>query len=542
MSNDTFNKKNSTINNSNNFPNNNSQSPKAHDAQDKSGHPLSDKLHELKDEFGNAIEDGKFEAWLKDIKQQVGENIETLACKARGVFNPNLVTMQLGDIQSIVLHERPVPYFGTLVALKINNPQIGRQMLAKVLPSVTDSEDWHKDMQATLSIVMTYEGLQALGVPQASLDSFPASFKAGMANRADKLQDIDVNAPKHWVAPFGDKGDIHVCAAIIADTQEKWQTKLAELKDDIDSHINENDPTQGDVEILMEHDFGATEDVKNVFGYRDGISNPEIKGSGIQTPPSYTDSIAAGEFVLGYESEAGTIAPMPQPEVLGKNGSFMVLRAYDSHVAKFNKYLKDNSDSTEEAELLGAKMWGRWRSGAPLVLSPEQDDEALGADPSRNNDFGYREDPHGKRCPFGAHARRMNPRDSKDFILSDVRVHRIVRRVVGFGEVLPPEVTEDDGKERGLFFIGINAHAMETVEFLQSQWINDGNFMNLGEEKDPMLGVHHGDEDAAADTFTVPADPIRQRYHSIETFNTLYGGEYLFIPSLSALKWISELS
>ena len=66
--------------------------------------------------------------------------------------------------------------------------------------------------------------------------------------------------------------------------------------------------------------------------------------------------------------------------------------------------------------------------------------------------------------------------------------------------------------------------------------------MSLGEEKDPMLGVHHGDKDAAADTFTVPADPIRQRYHGIETFNTLYGGEYLFIPSLSALKWISELS
>ncbi|WP_265090227.1 Dyp-type peroxidase [Psychrobacter frigidicola] len=516
------------------------------DAQDTDEHPLTDKLHdlkdELKDEFGNAIEDGKFETWFKDIKQQVGDDIETFARKARGVFNPNLVTMQLEDIQSIILHERPVPYFGTLVALRINNPQIGRQMIAKVLPDVTGSKDWHKDMQATLSIVITYEGLEALGVPQSSLDSFPESFKVGMAGRADKLRDIDINAPETWTAPFGNKGDVHIFAAIIADTEEKWQTKLAELKDDISVHINPENPAQGHIEILMEHDFGATEDVKNVFGYQDGISNPEIEGSGIQTPPSYTDPIAAGEFVLGYESESGSIPPMPQPEVLGKNGSFMVLRAYDSHVAKFNKYLQDNSDSVEEAELLGAKMWGRWRSGAPLVLSPDYDDEELGADPSRNNDFGYKEDPYGKRCPFGAHARRMNPRDSKDFILSDVRVHRIVRRVVGFGEVLPPDVTDDDGKERGLFFIGINAHAMETIEFLQSQWINDGNFMNLGEERDPMLGIHHGDKDTAADTFTVPADPIRKRYHSIETFNTLYGGEYLFIPSLSALKWISELS
>lgn len=233
---------------------------------------------------------------------------------------------------------------------------------------------------------------------------------------------------------------------------------------------------------------------------------------------------------------------MPQPEVLGKNGSFMVLRAYNSHVAAFNKFRKDNTNSEEAAELLGAKMWGRWRSGTPLALSPDYDDEALGDDASRNNDFGYKHDPHGKKCPLGAHERRMNPHDSKDFILSDVRIHRIVRRSVGFGEVLPPDVTEDDGKERSLFFIGTNAHAMETVEFLQSQWINDGNFMSLGEEKDPMIGLHHSDKDSDADTFTVPADPIRKRYHGIETFNTLYGGEYLFIPSLSALKWISELS
>ena len=509
---------------------------------------LTDKLQDLKDEFGNRIENSDFETWLKGVKEEVGDGIEMMARRARGVFNPNLVTMQLKDIQSIVLRERPTPYFGTVVALKINNADVGKQMLAQVLPDVTGSEDWHKDMQATLSIVMTYEGLQALGVPQSSLDSFPESFKAGMAARAEQLRDFDVNAPENWMAPFGDKGDIHVGAAIIADTKDKWQAKLDELRDNLTDHIDVDNPANGDVEILIEQDFGSNDNVKNVFGYRDGISNPEIQGSGIQTPSNHDgDPIAAGEFVLGYEGEAGLVAPMPQPEVLGKNGSFMVLRAYHSHVATFNKYRKDNTDSEEEAELLGAKMWGRWRSGAPLVLSPDHDDKALGDDPSRNNDFGYKDDPYGKKCPFGAHIRRMNPRDSEDFILSDVRIHRIVRRSVGFGEVVPPDVIEDDGKDRGLFFIGINAHAMETVEFLQSQWINDGNFMSLGEEKDPMVGLHSGDKggsdkDSDADTFTVPADPIRKRYHGIETFNTLHGGEYFFIPSLSALKWISELS
>ena len=49
---------------------------------------------------------------------------------------------------------------------------------------------------------------------------------------------------------------------------------------------------------------------------------------------------------------------------------------------------------------------GRWRSGAPLVLAPEQDDPELGADMQRNNNFTYKEsDPHGDAVPLGSHIR-----------------------------------------------------------------------------------------------------------------------------------------
>ena len=50
--------------------------------------------------------------------------------------------------------------------------------------------------------------------------------------------------------------------------------------------------------------------------------------------------------------------------------------------------------------------------------------------------------------------------------------------------------------------------------------------MNLGEERDPMLGVHAG-SDADSDVFTVPDEPIRKRHTNILQFNTLQGGEYL---------------
>ena len=88
---------------------------------------LTDKLQDLKDEFGNRIENSDFETWLKGVKEEVGDGIEMMARRARGVFNPNLVTMQLKDIQSIVLRERPTPYFGTVVALKINNADVGNK-------------------------------------------------------------------------------------------------------------------------------------------------------------------------------------------------------------------------------------------------------------------------------------------------------------------------------------------------------------------------------------------------------------------------------
>lgn len=498
---------------------------------------IEDKIKNSINNLSNELDNHKV-SYKKDA---LSNQLSHLQRKVDSIFHPNLVTMELEEIQSIILRRRPAPYYGTLVALKVNNANTGRQLLRSVLGGVSHSLTWHNDMDASLNIVMTFEGLKALGVPQDSLDSFPDNFKAGMESAAKKLGDVGINDPKNWHAPFGKKGEIHICAAIIADNEDKWQTKIQQLRQDISPYVNEIHPEEGDIEILIDHQFGSDDSAKNVFGFRDGISNPEVAGSGISNNPEDEKPIASGEFVMGYKSEDGTVRPMPQPEVLGKNGSFMVLRKYQCNVADFNRYCIDHTENQQEADKLAAKMFGRWRSGAPVTLSPDYDDETLGADDSRNNKFDYTGDVTGKGCPFGAHARRMNPRNSKDFVLSDIRLHRIIRRSVSFGDIVAPDITVDDGKERGLYFIGINAQAMNTLEFLQSQWINDGNFMNLGEERDPLLGVHNGDNEAESDTFTEPSDPIRKRHKGILQFNTLQGGEYLFIPSISALKWISEL-
>jgi deferrochelatase/peroxidase EfeB len=134
--------------------------------------------------------------------------------------------------------------------------------------------------------------------------------------------------------------------------------------------------------------------------------------------------------------------------------------------------------------------------------------------------------------------RRMNPRDTKMSVLADVNVHRIIRRSTTYGAPYNPNATSkhDDEVAHGIYFIFVSTKAMETMEFLQREWINDGNFMNLGGERDPNVGLQ---EEGA--TFTIPQEPVRRRIHDIETFNVLRGGEYFFMPSLSALKWLGNV-
>jgi deferrochelatase/peroxidase EfeB len=192
----------------------------------------------------------------------------------------------------------------------------------------------------------------------------------------------------------------------------------------------------------------------------------------------------------------------------------------------------------QQRELLAAKLVGRWRSGAPLTLAPAHDDPALGEDPRRNNDFTYAHDPRGLQVPLGSHMRRMNPRDTNMMQLTDVNIHRIIRRSTAYGAPYDPNATSegDDELARGIYFIFLSAKAMATIEFLQQEWINNGNFMGLGNERDPNVGLQ---EEQA--TFTIPKEPVRRRIHDIQTFNVVRGGEHLFLPSLSAPKWLAAL-
>jgi Dyp-type peroxidase family len=448
--------------------------------------------------------------------------------EAGDALSTHAPVLETSDIQAAVLRPRPTPYCGEYVILRIGNAEQGREMLRRILPHVAPADEWWvPSLPGWLGIAFTFEGLKALGVPQASLDSFPIEFRQGMAARAETLNDFGVNAPANWEYPFG-KADAHVALAIYAKSEQDLQ-KVLDL-----ARRSHHDLQQ--ISVVYRMQFGELPEGRNPFGFKDGLHNPHVEGSG-PAGAGTEASIKAGEFVMGYPDERGETADAPVPLELRRNGTFVAIRKFHMDVAAFRRYLKAQASSPEEEELIAAKMVGRWRSGAPLVLAPDRDDPALGLDGNRNNDFSYADDMKGLKCPFSAHIRRVNPRDALKDELVAVNLHHFLRRGTNYGPPLPEGVLEDDGAERGGVFLLIGAHLRRQFEFIQSQWVTDGNFISHGTEQDPLIGNNDGEG-----IFTIPRIPVRRRLHGLPGFVSVRGGEYCFMPGLRALQWIASLS
>ncbi|MFJ2776281.1 Dyp-type peroxidase [Kitasatospora sp. NPDC087315] len=437
------------------------------------------------------------------------------------------VSLDIDDIQSGALHPRPAPYVGRFFFLRVDDRHAGRALLRWLLPAIGRGlPGAGPNQDAWVAVAFTYQGLRALGVPQDSLDSFPLAFQQGMAARADVIGDTGESDPAHWEPPFGSP-DVHIVLSALSPDGARLENALKRA-------LAAQKELPG-VEVIWQHEVHQLPTGRTNFGFRDGISYPSIEGSGIPGSNPRETPVKAGEFILGYPDETGNLPPMPRPEVLGRNGTYLALRKLHTKVAAWRQYLRANTSSPEEETLLGAKMIGRWPSGAPLTLSPEHDDAALGADPRRNNDFLYRkDDDRGFKCPASAHIRRVNPRDST--IVGEARLHRIIRRGTSYGPPLPEGVLEDDGADRGLIGVFICAHLDRQFEFIKSEWVNDGNFIGYPGEKDPVAGHHDG-----TGSVTIPERPIRRRLRNLPSFVVTRGGEYCFLPGLRALRWLAEL-
>jgi Dyp-type peroxidase family len=434
--------------------------------------------------------------------------------------------LALDEIQGLILRSYGMDAL-RLFVLRVTHPWNASRAIGKI--PVMHATLWDEKPDSCVNVAITHAGLAALGLPQTTLDSFPDEFKAGASARAAIVGDTGDSAPQNWTRGLGDPG-VHVLVLIFAQDAQKREARTAQLRAIWANSMSE--VSIQDADMLP----GSVAH----FGYRDGFSQPSIDG-GLPGPVrDVLPPAPAGEFVLGYPSQFTDYSyPVPQPPELGLNGSFLALRILEQDCAAFDRLLKEAPAKFGiSGETLAAKMVGRWRNGVPLHSSPDSDSPDAPVPLEEMNSYDYLDDARGFRCPVGAHMRRNNPRNSPIAGGSGL-THRIVRRGLPYGPPFDP-THPDDGIERGLLGLFIVASLKDQFEFLMSEWVNGSLFAaGLSGTKDPLLGDNSG----GTGRFLIPVQGSKPIVVSgFSRLVTTRGAAYGFLPSLTALQYISNLS
>lgn len=422
------------------------------------------------------------------------------------------------------------------------------------LPRITTAARWTRKPECFVNIGFTAPGLAALGVRPEHLGTFDGSFQAGAASEsvATDVGDVGTSAPAHWLGGAELWQNAHVVLSLWVDENPAVLERVtAQLRGAFAVGMKE----------LLVHDGAALPDNLVHFGYRDSIAQPTVLGAPPRKHPVPDGQavVPTGEFLLGYPN-ASTGTYSVEPAELAKNSSYAAFRILEQDVVGFERFLQEYAPKAGVSpEMLAAKVCGRWRNGNPLALAPDEPGELLPSD--QRNNFHYvdrentaQDDTLGLRCPIGSHIRRNNPRDGK-VVGDDSRHHRIVRRAMPYGPAYDPEHPVD--VPRGLVGYFINASIRNQFEFLQTQWDQTCKFVSAdrGPYESAEAGnavynisgedVFQGVNDPSNSSFTLAALGKGGKNNTVITgfsrMVTTRGGAYLFLPSISGLRYLSTL-
>jgi deferrochelatase/peroxidase EfeB len=323
------------------------------------------------------------------------------------------------------------------------------------------------------------------------------------------------------------------------------------------------------------------------FGFADGLSQPlpydanandtdkAVRVGDQAATQDPVQGVPLGEFLIGYINGHHEKAPGPvvadhldregklpaasQVEGfrdLGLNGSYLVVRELEQDVAAFWRSMEKNAADLSARDPSAQHITGEWL--AERVIGRDRDGHLLCpgnlkwpacSDGSPDSSFlFYDRDAAATGCPPGSHVRRAFPRDAltpqpegkqakppteetKQTLLQAANNHRILRRGRKFGTKLQDPL-KDDGADRGLLFMCLNTDIDRQFEFVQQTWLLNSSFATLFQEVDPLVGP--------AGSMTIRDAPLRRIAH-VDTFVRMAGGDYFFLPSLPALRFLALL-
>lgn len=460
---------------------------------------------------------------------------------------PPAVQLDRHDMQGLLASGYSSLPVARFLLLQITQAERAKAWLKTIIPAITVVG--RRSDTVALNVAFTYSGMEQLQAPSLTLHTFSQEYQEGMtaSHRARLLGDCDTNDPRHWQWGGPETKRVDVLLMLYARSASDIINELDRYQNTLDGLV-----------VVHQLDMPQVPNVrKEHFGFHDGISQPTVNGL---TRSSSAESdrnrpIAAGEFVLGYENQYGEKLNSPlwprdlaEPVDFGRNGTYIVLRQLSQDVYGFWRSVRQNAmkqyGKGDVATCLhvAARWVGRWPGGAPVTLSPMDDDPRL----ADTNDFVFMpNDPIGERCPMGAHIRRANPRDSlgtsPDESIKLVNKHRLLRRGRVYG---PPVISSmepadilnqldgqpDDTQDRGLNFVALNASISRQFEFVQHTWLQNTKFAGLYNDADPITGQA---------PFTTPGLPFALRTSPLPLFITVRGGAYFFMPGLEALRLLA---
>jgi Dyp-type peroxidase family len=315
----------------------------------------------------------------------------------------------------------------------------------------------------------------------------------------------------------------------------------------------------GTIQVLFQehgHVRPGAEKGHEPFGFKDCISNPPVIGA--RAPGPDEEPTLPGVILIGREGD-DQLPPATGAKgrpAWAKDSSFLVFRKLRQKVPEFNNFLTNNPikapglSAADGSELLGARLVGRWKSGAPIDRDPTADNLADAADVNKINDFNYTDDlTTGVRCPFTAHLRKTNPRRGNFPGVANVQPRRIIRHGIPYGHEVT-QAEKDAGvttNDRGLLFVCYQSDISLGFHFVQQSWANNPKFPTvpfppvtgttpltvgfdaiIGQNGNDSRFILGTDPNNLTSSLTLPAGK--------DAWVVPLGGEYFISPSISALK------
>jgi deferrochelatase/peroxidase EfeB len=466
--------------------------------------------------------------------------------------------LDLADIQGNLLrgyHSANARHF----ALAVGDPKAAAAFVDGLVcgdeqrsPQITTAEEWDDKPHYTLNLGLTYSGLQALGVPDGVLSTFPPAFQQGPAARAQGpdpdypsgvgLGDVGDSAPSNWFLGGTGTPAVHMLLSLYTDEHRVRRI------DDLTARLRALFAAAKLTE-LSAHDANALPQGKVHFGYRDGIAQPQIAGAPGRDRPDMQPEANVGDFLLGCDyvnTYGGNFLGSVPPE-LGDNATYGAFRILRQDVHGFEQFLIHRGHRWGiDPELVAAKLLGRWRNGVPLTLSPDSDEPDPKITKHQLNEFDYApaaghttfyDDAEGRRCPIGSHIRRLNPRGS--LVMGKPHSRRLVRRGMPYGPPFDPGAP-DDSIERGLIGLFICGDLDLQYEFILRVWANEDIATHgLRGTRDPLIGA----QPSAGGQFVVRTadsrDPIVLT--GLPRLTQTRGSLYCLIPGIGGLRQLASL-